>query len=101
MALQKKFIDIGSGSFALGAASAGTVYATMAHSLGTAPDFVLPILTSLGNTATGGVPALVGVGGNASIATVGLVGPATAGAVFLHGGLAFNALIWKLYEPIR
>lgn len=101
MALQGTFVDIGSGSFALGAASAGTVFATVVHSLGAAPDFVAPIVTSMGNTATGGIPVLIGYGGNASVSTIGCVGPGTAGAVFLHGAVAFNVLAWKLHSLIK
>lgn len=100
MALQKKFIDIVAGSFALGAASAGVVYATLAHSLGTAPDVVLPIVTSVGAAATSGPGNVFAVGGNASIATIGLTSP-TAGAVFFGPAIGFNALIWKLWEPLR
>ena len=101
MALQGTFIDIGTGVFALGEASAGTVFHTIVHSLGTAPDVVRPIMTSLGNTATGGIPQLIGYGGNASVSTVGIVGSGTAGAVFFHGAGAYSVLAWKLYAKIK
>lgn len=103
MALQGTFVDIGSGSFDAAAASAGTVFATVVHSLGAAPDFVLPIYTSIGNVATIGTAQLVAYGGNASVSTIGLVQSGTGGGNdgMRSAPLAFNVLAWKLHSLVK
>lgn len=74
----------------------GVTLSTYAHSLGTTPDMVMPILKSA-NTATA-PGALVAPGGNASLSTVGL----QAASVALGSNLvAFDVYSWYFWSAIR
>ncbi len=103
MALQGSYIDIVTGAFAAALSSNGTPnHVSVIHSLGTAPDFGIPVITTMGVQATGGMPALIYYGGNASVATVGMMTGSTTGSVVLSNpAFSFSLMLWKLHSIIK
>lgn len=75
MAILGTLVDkISAQSFAAAAGSAPvTSFATHAHGLGaTVPETILPVLTSIGGANHIAPPALLAIGANESVATVGI-----------------------------
>lgn len=96
MALLSKFIDISTGlTFGPNSGIAGPIYQTLAHSLGTTPDKVSCIVVSIG-PGTLPVPQALGVGGNASIATVML-----AASTLGNSTMAFSVESKYYYSTVR
>ena len=99
MALLSKFVDVTTGhTFGAGSANAGPQYRTVQHSLGTTPDLVRAIVVSVG-AATLPPPNVVGIGGNASVSTVMLVGSTLAADT--PSDIAFSILSQSFYSMIR
>lgn len=74
MAILGKLIDKTTVSRA-GDAFKGVTHSSLAHSLpATSPDIVLPVLRSVQEVGYQSPIAVIGLGGNASLATIGFVG---------------------------
>lgn len=91
MSLLGTFVDVIRASHA---APGGLAYSTLQHSLGAAPDFVIPVMVSCA-AATVGVPALMALKGNASIATVGYAAGASA------PDTTYDAVCWKVHSLVK
>lgn len=81
-----------------GNASWGTQYFSLAHSLpATNPELVLCVLRSAQEVGAAAGVSLLGLGGNASLATYGIYGASAASSPTL----LFDVYSWVFYSTIR
>lgn len=90
MALVGTFVDIVRSSFA---APGGLAFTTLQHSLGAAPNIVIPVMVSAASATTGHV-SLMALKGNASLATIGYAGAASS------PDTVYDAVCWKIHSLI-
>ena len=91
-------IDVALGTFPAGYASLGVAYGTVAHGLGVAPDLVEPQLVSFAANTQAPV-SVFGVGGNASVATFGILASTLNPAQQGPGGI--NVKVWRVHSIAR
>ncbi len=75
----------------------GVTLATLAHAVGTSPELVLPILRSVQEVGHQPAVQVLGLGGNASIATIGYAVGSTASCPTVE----FDVFAGFLHSTIR